>query len=50
MDIGQHCCLLRKKENDNDNFCPSDIALECLLRKKEKKTNKQNKTKQNVTN
>ena len=49
MNIGQHCCLLRKKENDNDNFRPSHIALECLLRKK-KKTNKQNKTKQNITN
>ena len=49
MNIGQHCCLSRKKENDNDNFRPLDIALECLLQKK-KKTNKQNKTKQNVTN
>ena len=49
MNIGQHCCLSRKNENDNDNFRSSDIALECLLQKK-KKTNKQNKTKQNVTN
>ena len=49
MNIGQHYCLLKTKENDNDNFRPSDIALECLLQKK-KKTNKQNKTKQNVTN
>ena len=35
-------------ENDNDNFRPLDIALEYLLQKKNK-TNKQNKTKQNVT-
>ena len=47
MNIGQHCCLLRKKENDNDNFRPSDIALECLLRKKEKK--QINKIKRNKT-
>ena len=35
-------------ENDNDIFRALDIALEYLLQKKNK-TNKQNKTKQNVT-
>ena len=40
MNIGQHCCLLKTKENDNDNFRPLDIALECLLQKKKKQINK----------
>ena len=47
MNIGQHCCLLRKKENGHDNFRPSDIALECLLQKKKKQINKINETKRN---